>query len=154
MTTQDTRTLLLLLERAQADRDAALTACQRAEQAAARQRTQAEQLQTYRGEYQQRWSVQFGREGRPEIVQCYRSFMTRLEEAVQQQAHLLGHADGQLAVMRETLQVQERRVAAVRKLIERRLAEQQALTSRRDQRETDESAQRASQHAKARLETN
>lgn len=144
---QDTRTLTLLLERAQTERDAATASCQRADQAAARQQAQAAQLQAYRVEYQQRWSLQFGREGRPEIVQCYRSFMERLDEAVLQQSQLVANADLLAARAREALLALERRVAGVRKLIERRLAEQQTAMSRREQRETDESAQRAAHHA-------
>jgi flagellar protein FliJ len=143
MNRQSTRTWLLLLERTQAERDSATAALRRAEDAAARQQTQAAQLQTYRVEYQQRWSVHFGREGRPEILQCYRNFMDRLDQAVQQQDQLVVQAAAAAAEARRTLQAREQRVAAVRKLIERRLAEQQAQVAQREQRHSDETAQRS-----------
>jgi len=145
MSRHDTRTLLLLLERTQAERDAALADAHRAQMAAGRQRAQAAQLQTYRVEYQQRWTTQFGREGRPEIVQCYRSFMDRLDDAVRQQDVLLAQAEIAAEQAQALVVWRERRVGAVRKLIDRRLAEAQLLTTRRDQRASDELAQRHSQ---------
>ena len=48
-----------------------------------------------------------------------------------------------MARAHEQLRRCEQRVAAVRKLIERRLAAQQRLAQRRDQKQTDEAAQRA-----------
>ncbi len=143
MNRQSTRTLLMLLERTQAERDSAMAALRRVEDAAARQHAQAAQLQAYRVEYQQRWSTQFGREGRPEILQCYRSFMDRLDQAVQQQEQLVAQATAAAAEARRALQAREQRVAAVRKLIERRLAEQQARVLQREQRHSDEVAQRS-----------
>jgi flagellar protein FliJ len=87
--------------------------------------------------------VHFGREGRPEILQCYRNFMDRLDQAVQQQDQLVVQAAAAAAEARRTLQAREQRVAAVRKLIERRLAEQQAQVAQREQRHSDETAQRS-----------
>ena len=80
MSPQDLDTLALLLERASADRDRLAGELRRAEEVQRHQQAQADHLAAYREEYVQRWSRQFGRGGAIEIVQCYQSFMQRLEE--------------------------------------------------------------------------
>ena len=54
------QSLNLLLEQAEAERDAALAALQRAREAADGAQAHAEVRLTYRGDYQTRWSQQFG----------------------------------------------------------------------------------------------
>ena len=136
-----TSALATLLQHAEAERDQALAALRRAEDQWRRLHTQAEQLVDYRGEYQQRWSAQFARRGQAEIVACYRSFNDRLDEAiVQQRAHSTA-AHAQCERLRATLAAVELRVASVKKLIERRQAEQRRVQAMREQRQTDETAQ-------------
>jgi flagellar protein FliJ len=136
-----------LLERAAAERDQALAALRQADDAAGRQQAQHAQLAAYRVEYQQRWAGQFRQGGAIEIMHCYQSFMQRLDEALAQQQRLVDTAAGAALRARETLLARETRVASVRKLIERRAAEHQRSTARREQRQTDESAQQASWRA-------
>lgn len=136
-------TLNLLLDRAIGDRDQAHTVLQRAEEAQRRQQLQAEQLAGYRSEYLARWSSAFNRPAAVEIVQCYRSFMERLDEALTQQQRQSAAADAAAQGARVVLVQCETRVASVRKLIERRQCEHQRVLDRRDQRQTDEAAQQA-----------
>jgi flagellar FliJ protein len=139
-----------VLERAEAERDLALAALRRAEEQARRAQAQAEQLLSYRGETQQRWSSQFGRRGEIEIVQCYRSFMTRLDEAIGQQNGQAAATGTHCERLRERLAAAEVRVASVRKLIERRLAEHGRALARHEQRQSDEAAQQQHwRHARA-----
>lgn len=139
-------TLQLLLDRATQERDRVAGELRRGEEMALRARRQGEQLAAYRGEYLQRWSGQFGRGGAIELMHCYQSFMQRLDEALDQQQRQIDAAERAVAAMRQVLVQAEVRVASVKKLIERRQAELQRAEDRRDQRQTDETAQHVTRH--------
>ena len=145
MTTDSIDALQLLLERSTQERDRLAAEMRRAEEVCLRARRQGQQLIDYRAEYLQRWNRQFGRGGAIEIVQCYQSFMQRLDEALQQQQRQIEAAERQVETMREALVRAEVRAASVRKLIERQQAERRKALDRRDQRHTDEVAQQAAQ---------
>ena len=133
--------LQLLLERATQERDRLAGELRRGEEVALREARQGEQLRNYRGEYLQRWSTQFGRGSTMEIVNCYQSFMQRLDEAVSQQQRQVDAAQRGVAAVRQALMQAEQRVASIRKLMERRRAETLRAQERSDQRQTDETAQ-------------
>ena len=139
----DLQPLTILLGQSERQRDAALAEHQRAQLASDAAAAQAEQLRTYRREYEQRWSAQFARRGQIELVHCYQSFMERLTQAVEQQARMAEPAAQRLAQALAALHAAEMRCASVRKLIERRVLEQRAATERREQKQTDEAATRA-----------
>ena len=139
----DLQPLMILLERHDQQRDLALTEHQRAQAASAAASTQATQLREYRREYEQRWSAQFAREGKIEVVRAYQSFMERLTQTIEQQQQIAERAAQQLDRALAALRACELRCASVRKLIERRLEEQRLVTERRDQQQTDEFAARA-----------
>ena len=141
--------LMTLLGQVERERDELALACQRAAQAQQTAATQAEQLLTYRREYEQRWAQQFRTDGRMELVNCYRGFMERLTQAVDQQHAVAAQATADLDHARLVLRDAEMRVASVRKLIERRVAEAHAAAQRREQKASDEFASRASWHASA-----
>ena len=135
--------LLSLLAQTQRERDQLAIDHQRAaaaEQAAA---AQAAQLLTYRQEYEARWASQFRTDGPIELVHCYRGFIGRLTQAVEQQRHAASHAEGALAQARLALRDGEIRVASVRKLIDRRVVEVRVVNDRREQKSNDEFAARA-----------
>jgi flagellar FliJ protein len=138
----DIQPLTLLLGQHERQRDAALAEHQRAIQAQADATAQAEQLRSYRREYEQRWSAQFQREGQMDLVHCYQSFTERLTQAVDQQAHIADTAAQRVERALVALREVELRCASVRKLIERRLHEQRADAERRDQKQSDELASR------------
>ena len=133
--------LQLVLDRATQERDRLAGELRRADELALRTRRQGEQLAAYRGEYLQRWSRQFGHGGAIEIVHCYHSFMQRLDEALAHQQRQVHAADRGQAAARQALLQAETRLASIRKLIERRQAEIARAHERRDQRQTDETAQ-------------
>ena len=139
----DLQPLTILLGQSERQRDAALAEQQRTQAASDAAAGQAEQLRTYRRDYEQRWSAQFCREGKIELVHCYQSFMERLTLAVEQQARIAQHAAQQAERATLALRDAEMRCASVRKLIERRIGEQRLAADRRDQKQTDESASRA-----------
>ena len=146
-----TQSLTTLLEHAEAERDAALTALRHTEAGAAAAQGQLDQLQEYRTQYQQRWSTQFRQAGSIELMQCYQGFAQRLEQAITQQGQIAAQAEQRAQHARAVVLEREQRVAAVRKLIERRQQEQHRVAERRDQRATDEAAQRSRANATSRL---
>ena len=143
MQAPDTQALVTLLERETATRDEAAVALRQAVDHRDRVLAQVTQLDAYRAEYVQRWQAQFAVSAAIEILTCYRSFMARLDQAVGQQQALAERARISADRNRELLVEAERRVAAVRKLIERRQADHQRWLDRREQKITDEAAQRA-----------
>lgn len=139
--------LQTLLERAEQERDAAAAALRQAEALVAQAERQAQALHSYRGEYDQRWTTRFQQAGTPELLHCHRGFGQRLDQAITHQQANTRHLGQRLQQARSLLIAREQRVAAVRKLIGRRQAELQASANRRDQRSTDEAAQRAASQA-------
>jgi flagellar FliJ protein len=143
MTAQSIALLTTLLERAEQERDAAAAALRQAEALVAQAEQQAQALHNYRGEYDQRWTTRFQQAGTPELLHCHRGFGQRLDQAINHQQANTRHLGQRLQQARNLLLAREQRVAAVRKLIGRRQAELLAAANRRDQRATDEAAQRA-----------
>ena len=136
--------LVALLKQAQAERDGARAALQRADAAATRAKLQLDQLLTYRRDYERRWNEQFAQRGDIDIVRCYQNFMQRLSQAIEQQQRSAEHIDSGVQLARNALRGHETRVASIRKLIERRTKELQSALERQEQKVSDE---RASQSA-------
>ena len=135
-------TLTVLLGRNESQRDAAIAEHLRTVAQSEAASAQAEQLRTYRREYEQRWNAQFAIEGRIELVRCYHGFMERLTQAVEHQLRVEAHAAAQVERALGVLREAELRCASVRKLIERRSLEQRLADERRDQKQSDEFAAR------------
>ena len=135
--------LKLLLELAERQRDEAIGTHQRAQAAHRAAVAQAEQLQQYQRDYEQRWQVQFGSHVAIELLRHYQSFKARLVLAVEQQQRAVNQALAPVERALIALQALELRCASVRKLIERRLLEERLAAERRDQKQTDEAAARA-----------
>ena len=136
-------TLQLLLERAEAERDAVQLRALRAAETARRLATQAEQLLAYRDEYRRRAPAHGAKAAEIGLLRCHRDFMQRLEQAIAQQRVQLETAERDAAVLHHALLAQETRVASVRKLIERRTQEARRAAARVEQRRSDEDALRA-----------
>jgi flagellar FliJ protein len=130
--------LMALLAQTERERDNAWVEAQRAAQAQQNAAAQVDQLLAYRREYEQRWSTQFKSEGRIELLHCYRGFMERLSQAVEQQQRIAQQAAVQCERARATLAEHEVRVASVRRLIERRSQELRLSADRAEQKQTDE----------------
>jgi flagellar protein FliJ len=134
--------LQTLLEHEQSRRDQALVQWREAQRLADAAREQADALVTYRGEYRKRWAAQFAQAAPIEIVRCHHGFVERLEHAIAaQQAKVDGSAERTAAALAR-LRHREMKLATVHRLIERRLQAQALVQQRRDQKTTDEVAQR------------
>src|SRR5262245_11970111 len=102
--------LMALLAQTEQQRDEAWAALQRATEAQQKAAAQAAQLLDYRRDYEQRWSAQFQAGGRIELVHCYRGFMDRLTQAVDQQQRIADHAVTQVERARTNLAEHEVRL--------------------------------------------
>jgi flagellar FliJ protein len=134
--------LTALLAQAERQRDLAIADRSKAPAAADAAQAQADQLIGYRREYEQRWSAEFCREGRIEMVRCYQGFMDRLTQAVDSQAHAARRSLDEFERMQLHVRELEVQCAAVRKLLERRVAEARSSADRADQKQHDELAAR------------
>jgi flagellar FliJ protein len=143
MNSADTQTLEILLEREEGDRDTAMIALRQAERHLTRVDQQMTQFETYRADYVARWQEEFQHAGGIEILHCYRSFMQRLDDALGQLTAQQVHAQASVRRCQTMLLEAETRVAAIRKLIERRVESHERVERRREQKHTDEIAQRA-----------
>lgn len=143
MSSSNLQTLGILLERAEAERDEAMRQLQDVQARADAARAQHGQLTQYRGEYQQRWSQQFARQGTMDIVACYQNFSGKLDQAIDSQGNVSQHAAQRVERARASLQEREMRVASIRKLLERRRLESNRASERYEQKVTDEQAARA-----------
>lgn len=132
-----------LLEQAGAERDTAQAFHQQTLQAHAAAQRQADQLVDYRRDHAQRFGSQFQRAGAIELLQCYQGFMGRLDDAVSQQQRSVAQCAARVDAAQSALLAAELRVASVRKLIERRMAEAGRTQDRIEQKASDEFAARA-----------
>ena len=138
--------LQAVLDKALADRDIAAQELRAAERLVQAAQTQASSLQSYRVDYDQRWVSRFRESGGPELLHCHRSFGQRLDQVITLQTNNAQQLGNRLNLARQSVLAREQRVAAVRKLMGRRQAELQKINANRDQRNTDEAAQRAHSH--------
>ena len=135
--------LTTLLAQTERERDMALADHLRAQVAHSAAEAQAEQLLTYRREYEQRWGAQFAREGKIELVRCYQGFMERLTQAVEEQTRTAEQTARQVDRAATELRAAEMRCASVRRLIERRVRDLRIGADRREQKHSDEQSARA-----------
>ena len=136
--------LTLLWQQASASRDLALRALRLAEANAQAAEKQGEQLDQYRSGYRSRWSTQFAHHGTAPLLHCYQAFGQRLNDVIGMQEGQTAQAQQRLRAARALVLEREQRVAAIAKLIARRQREAQQLSQRREQRDSDQAAQRTS----------
>ena len=136
--------LKTLLEREQKRRDEQMAQVRNAVANAEAQQQQADGLTRYRSEYCRKWSAQFQQAAQMEILRSYHGFLSRLDQAITQQASVVEHARRMVDAQRQRLVEREIRVATVERLIQRREALLAKVADRRDQKNLDELAQRLS----------
>jgi len=141
--------LIALLAQTERQRDLALADQAKAQAASEAAQGQADQLLAYRREYEVRWRAQFCQEGRIELVRCYQGFVERLTQAVDQQARAAQVAKDQLERVTSIVREHELKLAAVRKVVEQRMAGSRREGERDDQKETDELAARVAWNRRA-----
>lgn len=137
--------LQLLLEQAERERDEARARQGRAEATLAGAERQQQQLSDYRQECETRWTEQFRQGAAVTLLQCYHEFVGRLHGAVDQQAQQIQRLGQERERAAGQTLAAELRVAAVRKLIERRSQALLSAAAHREQKQMDEMAARAGQ---------
>ena len=150
MSAQDPTVMLLLKEKEEQERDRRRAQLAECHERLSRAQAQGDQLQAYRRHYQEHWQLQFKSGASPQVLQCYRQFVERLDAALAQQAHTVRHILALVQQAEQELLAQEIRVAAIEKLLQRRAHQLELAQRRVQQRSDDEWAQRASsRHAVA-----
>ncbi|WP_313084648.1 flagellar export protein FliJ [Pulveribacter sp.] len=128
------------VELAERRRDAARQALRDVQGAREAAQAQLEQLSGYAQETQNRWGASEGRTLKPEVMAHHYHFMGRLDHAIGLQGGVVGNQDARVAGARQVLLQAELRLASLRKVLERRRAEQALAEQRREQKQTDERA--------------
>lgn len=128
------------VELAERRRDAARQALRDVQGARQAAQAQLEQLSGYAQETQNRWGASEGRTLKPEVMAHHYHFMGRLDHAIGLQSGVVGSQDARVAGARQALLQAELRLASLRKVLERRRAEQGLAEQRREQKQTDERA--------------
>jgi flagellar FliJ protein len=134
--------LQMLLERECKRRDEVQSILRAAHANLDAQQQQADGLKTYRSEYCAKWSANFQQAAQMEILRSYHGFLARLDQAITQQANVIGHAQRAVDAAKQRLLEKEIRVKTVERLIERRKALLARVVDRREQKNLDEMAAR------------
>ncbi len=101
------------------------------------------ELRTYHGEYQKAYRQRAEDGTRVNSLRDFQAFLARLEQAVGQQEKIVGAAREQAASQRRSWQGAARQVKAVESVVDRWRSAETRADERRDQKESDERAQRA-----------
>jgi flagellar FliJ protein len=139
----DPTQLNTLFELTRTSRDAAATRLARLEKQVQLAREHLETLLGYSNDYATRLQTQAGDELDPAAQSNRRAFLAKLRIALETQQREVGAREQASAAARGELAVCQRKFKSLETLIERRAQEAQRSTARREQRHTDEAAQRA-----------
>lgn len=100
------------------------------------------ELERYKAEYEQGFAQRAGRGIGVTELRDYQAFLARLAEAIKQQQALVSRARADHQAERLKWQEALKRSKALGHVVERWTAEERNVTERREQRESDERAQR------------
>jgi flagellar protein FliJ len=100
------------------------------------------ELQRYKAEYEQQFSQRAGRGIGATELRDYQAFLARLAEAIKQQQALVTRARAEHQAERLKWQEALKKAKALGHVVDRWQAEERQVSERRDQRESDERAQR------------
>ena len=132
-----------LLDLTRTGRDAAATRLARLEHQVQQAREHLQTLVGYSSDYATRLQEQAGDELDPAAQSNKRAFLTRLRVALETQQREVSAREQASAAARAELAACQRKLKSLETLIERRAREELARMARREQRHTDEVAQRA-----------
>jgi flagellar FliJ protein len=109
--------------------------------------TKLGELERYKAEYEQAFQQRAGRGIGATDLRDYQAFLARLAEAIKQQQALVTRARAEHEAERLKWQDALKRSKALGHVVERWHAEERHVTERREQRESDERAQRKASRA-------
>ena len=138
------KTLLLAVDLAARNRDAAVQGLAQAEQAVVAAHEQMAQLEGYAKETETRWTVRGQISTTPELMRHHYQFMDRLNHAMGLQQGVMRDRAARVEDARAILLQAELRLASLKKVCEKKRIAMAREQDRREQREVDELA--ATQH--------
>jgi flagellar protein FliJ len=133
-----------LLDVTRIARDSAATRLARLEQQTQQAREHLQTLLGYSNDYAARLQARAGDELDPAAQSNQRAFLARLKVALETQQREVGAREQASASARAELAACQRKLKSLETLVERRAQEESQRVARREQRHTDEVAQRAS----------
>jgi flagellar FliJ protein len=145
--------LARLLDLARISRDSAASRLARLEQQTRQARDHLQTLVGYSDDYAARLQARAGDALDPAAQANQRAFLARLRVALETQQREVGAREQASAAARGELAVHQRKVKSLETLIERRAQEELQHAARREQRHTDESAQRSSMRTAAQTDS-
>lgn len=104
--------------------------------------TKLQELERYRLEYQQQYAARAGKGMGVTDLRDYQAFLARLSEAVKQQQQVLQRARADRDAERQRWQDAARKAKALDHVIGKWQAEERSVQDKREQRDSDERAQR------------
>jgi flagellar FliJ protein len=125
-------------------RDSAATRLARLEQQTRQAREHLQTLLGYSNDYAERLQARAGDELDPAAQANQRAFLSRLRVALETQQREVGAREQASSAAQAELAACQRKLKSLETLLERRAQEESQRVARRDQRNTDEVAQRAS----------
>jgi flagellar FliJ protein len=140
----NSKQLNTLLDLTRIARDSAATRQARLEQQAQLAREHLQTLAGYSSDYAARLKARAGDELDPAAQSNQRAFLARLRVAMQTQQREVAAREQASAEARAELAACQRKLKSLETLVERRAQEELRRSARREQRHTDEAAQRAS----------
>ncbi len=134
--------LVVAIELAERKRDEAGQALANALRRQDNATQQMAQLESYAADTQGRWSVASQAQATPQIVGHYYQFMERLDQTIALQIVVIGDMQRHCQVARQTLLDAEVHLAGLQRVLDKRRREQTRISTRQEQRQTDEFAAR------------
>lgn len=131
-----------LLKLAARDEEQAARALGASQQTMQAQQQQLELLLSYRQEYAERMQHHGARGMSVTQMQGYQAFLARLDEGIREQQHVLRRAQQEYEQQRHVWQQSHIRTQSLDKVKLRYLAEEVRVQDRKEQKDTDERAQR------------
>lgn len=140
----DSTQLTTLLDLTRVARDAAASRLARLEQQVRQAREHLQTLEGYSSDYSAKLQHHEGDALDPAAQSNKRAFLAKLRIALETQQREVAAREQASASARSELAVCQRKLKSLETLIQRRAQEQMLHAARRDQRQTDEAAQRSS----------
>jgi flagellar FliJ protein len=104
--------------------------------------TKLQELERYRGDYENQFKQRAGRGIGATELRDYQAFLARLSDAIRQQQAVVKRAQTERDAERQRWQEAAKRAKALDHVVEQWQTEERRASDRREQRESDERAQR------------
>jgi flagellar FliJ protein len=132
--------LQLAIELASVKRDQALAELQKVRKALGFAQSQMGQLEQYARETEQRWTCNAQAGTTPELLHHHYQFMARLQQAISLQANVINGSNRTVELAEQRMLQAEFRLASLKVVLSKRLAEVDKTRQRQEQKLTDEFA--------------